>query len=335
MARAPVAVTATSRPSVVAELGWILNLLVQRAAYAEPALEELDLSLLPGVATLRPAIKERFAALWTDGLAGCPELLVAADQGHCMYAEAPTLFAWLSTLPRGVSERHELLTEPAADRRHIRRRLGLLNADVRMRRAYRDILEEVFELARPVWERRGRAKALKAAAAWSRLLAGQRTPSAVLHLMPPRHPLAAAERRTALALLRSRRSFTVVPIYFCMSGGQVADLAEELQIGVPASALEPSRRRRDAAFVADRARILAEPTRVLILIHLMSAPSGVMEMTRALGLSQPTVSEHVRVLAAAGLIRGKRQGSGNVYSASPRRFERLLEDARGTLARWS
>lgn len=327
--------TVTSRPSVVAELAWILNLLVQRAAYAEPALDELDLSLLPGVAALRPAIKERFAALWSDGLAGCPELLIAADQGRRIYAEAPALFGWLSTLPRGASEQPELLAEPAADRRHIHRRLFLLDADVRVRRAYRDILKEVFELARPVWERRGRAAALKAAAEWSRLLAIQRTPSAVLQAMPPRHPLAAAERRTALALLRSRRRLTVVPIYFCMSGGLATDLAEELHIGVPASALEPSRRRRDAAFVADRARILAEPTRVLILIHLMSAPSGVMEMTRALRLSQPTVSEHVRVLAAGGLIRGMRRGSRNVYRAAPRRFERLLEDARGTLARWT
>ena len=119
-----------------------------------------------------------------------------------------------------------------------------------------------------------------------------------------------------------------------MSGGQLADLGDHVHVGVPASALEPARRARDAAFVADRLRNLAEPTRVRILIYLMSAPSGVMEITRALEMTQPTVSEHVRVLAAAGLVRRVRSGGRTVYAASTHSLERLLEDARATLVRW-
>jgi ArsR family transcriptional regulator len=132
-----------------------------------------------------------------------------------------------------------------------------------------------------------------------------------------------------------RRRFTIVPIYACMSGGQVADLGDRVHIGVPASALEPVRRTRDATFVADRARILAEPTRVRILIHLMQGPSGVMQMTRALGMTQPTVSEHVRVLAAAGLIRRQDAGSRRSYVASWSRARRVIDDMHGTLARWA
>src|SRR5207302_4300799 len=37
-------------PSAPAEVAWLLNLLVQTARYAEPALAELDASLLPGIA---------------------------------------------------------------------------------------------------------------------------------------------------------------------------------------------------------------------------------------------------------------------------------------------
>jgi hypothetical protein len=36
-------------PSAPSELAWLLNLLVQTARYAEPALAELHASLLPGV----------------------------------------------------------------------------------------------------------------------------------------------------------------------------------------------------------------------------------------------------------------------------------------------
>ena len=136
------------------------------------------------------------------------------------------------------------------------------------------------------------------------------------------------------ALFRVRPRFALVPLYFCMSGGQIADLGDHLHVGVPASALEPARRTRDAAFVADRLRNLAEPTRVHILIYLMSAPSGVMEITRALRMTQPTVSEHVRLLAAAGLVRRVRTGSRTVYEGSAGSLDRLLEDARATLVRW-
>ena len=215
----------------------------------------------------------------------------------------------------------------------VRRRFALLGSDVRMRRSYRDILREVWQLARAGWARRGRARAARASAEWSRKLDEVETLRALIELLPPRHPLTRDERLSG-DLLR-RPHFVVVPVYFCMSGGQVADLGQRVHVGVPASALEPIRHTRDAAFVADRSRLLAEPTRVQILIHVMTQRSGVMQIARALGMSQPTVSEHVRVLARAGLIRVDERAGRKVYSASSSRVGRLVEDIGKTLARWA
>jgi DNA-binding transcriptional ArsR family regulator len=80
--------------------------------------------------------------------------------------------------------------------------------------------------------------------------------------------------------------------------------------------------------------VLAEPTRVHILIQVLSAPSGVMEIARALHVSQPTVSGHLKMLREAGLIQTRRFGSRTVMVASRKRIDRLLEDARVTIARW-
>ena len=312
-----------------------MDLLVQSARYAEPALEELDGSLLPGVAALRPKIKDAFAALFDDDVRGCPELLVLAAQGEAVEEHDPRrLLTSMSTLPKGRFAPADVWTEPQSARRSIRRRLELLSRDIGMRRAYRNLLVEVWELARPAWQRRGRAVAARAAAEWSRSLRAVATARALTRLMPPRHPLARRDKRAAADLFRRRRRATLVPVYFCMSGGQLADIGDRLLIGVPASALEPARRTRDAAFVAYRLRSLAEPTRVHILIHLMSTPCGVMEMTRALGMTQPTVSEHVRVLIAAGLVRRLERGGRTVLIASPEGLDRLLEDARATVSRW-
>jgi ArsR family transcriptional regulator len=321
--------------SAAAEIAWLLDLLVQTAPYAKPALDELDGTLLPGVLALQPKFRARFASLFNDSVRGCPELLVlAAQSGGIPEPDPRRLTAWLSTLPKNPPAVSDLLTEAGPSRRMIRRRFAVLNTDVGVRRAYRDIVMDTWELARPAWQRRGRAVLTKASVEWTRRLKSALTARALVKLMPPRHPLARRTQAAASALLRRRQRFAVVPVYFCMSGGQLADLGDHLHIGVPASDLEPARRARDAAFVADRLRNLAEPTRVHILIYLMSEPAGIMQITRALNMTQPTVSEHVRVLMSAGLVRRVRRGDSAIYTASPEGMERLLEDARATVERW-
>jgi DNA-binding transcriptional ArsR family regulator len=320
-------------PSVPAELAWLLDLLTQTARYAEPALAELDASLLPGVKGLRAPVMERTARLWNDSVPGCPELLLVADQADCMrHDSASRLLAWLTTGGPGPTVAgYELLTEPATDRPAIRARLRRLKEDVETRRAYRDLIAEVWRLAAPAWETRGRRLAFEACERWtSRLAAG----TSIEDLMPPRHPLTFADRLGFEDIFTERDEFALSPLYFCLSGGQVVDLTAYVHIGAPASDLLPVRKVRDAAFVADRLRVLAEPTRVHILIQLLSAPAGVMDLARVLHMSQPTVSGHLKVLRDAGLVQPRRAANRTVFVGSRKRIERLLEDARATIARW-
>ena len=320
-------------PSVPAELAWIMDLLTQTARYAEPALAELDSSLLPGVRELRAPVMQRAAQLWNDSLPGCPELLLVADQADCLRdGDGTRLLAWLTTGGSGPPvASYELLTEPAAGRTAIRSRLGRLKEEVETRRAYRDLVAEVWRLARPVWEARGRQVVVDACDRWTaRLDSG----TSIEDLMPPRHPLTIADRLGFEDLFIERDEFALSPLYFCLSGGQVVDLTAYVHIGAPASDLLPVRKVRDAAFVADRLRVLAERRRVHILIQLLSAPAGVMDLARILHMSQPTVSGHLKVLRDAGLVQPRRAAGRVVLVASRKRIERLLEDARATIARW-
>lgn len=319
--------------SAPSELAWLLNLLTQTAPFAEPALAELDRSLLPGIHQLRGPVGARFRRLWAqDHLPGCPELLpVAHLAGSLLDGDQVKLFSWLSAEGEIPVHDYELFSESAQDRPAVRARVRWLGKDAELRRAYHELLEEVWHVASGAWERDGRASVLKACVEWhARLDRG--TP--IEELVPPRHPLTRAEQLGFEDLLTLRMDFAISPVHFCMSGGHVADLGDFVHIAVPASDLHPIRRVRDAAFVADRLRVLAEPTRVHILIQLLSAPAGVMEVARVLRISQPTVSGHVKILRGAGLIQPRRLGAKTVFMASRKRVERLLEDARGTLARW-
>lgn len=319
-------------PSAPSELAWLLNLLAQTARYAEPALAELDASLLPGIGRLRQPVRVRLQQLWSDGLAGCPELMYAAHLADGVLDDEPDrLLAWLTKASRGSTSARAMLTEPEQDRPAIAQRLHRLRDDARARHAYRDILVDVWHVASSAWERDGRQVVAGACAVWKAKLD---TGASIEDLVPPRHPLTYADRLGFDDLFTHRKEFAISPLYFCMSGGHVIDLDDYVHIAVPSSDLVPVRKVRDAAFVSDRLRVLAEPTRVHILIQLLSAPSSVMEIARALRVSQPTVSGHLKILRDAGLVQTKRFGARLVLVASRKRVERLLEDARATIARW-
>jgi DNA-binding transcriptional ArsR family regulator len=60
---------------------------------------------------------------------------------------------------------------------------------------------------------------------------------------------------------------------------------------------------------------LADPTRRAILARLASGEADVSELMRPSGLSQPTISKHLRVLERAGLV-----SSGRDAQRRPRRL---------------
>jgi ArsR family transcriptional regulator, arsenate/arsenite/antimonite-responsive transcriptional repressor len=66
--------------------------------------------------------------------------------------------------------------------------------------------------------------------------------------------------------------------------------------------------------LAERLRALADPTRLGIVNRLAGAQElCVCDLTDSFGLSQPTISHHLRVLRDAGLVEGRKQGTWSYY----------------------
>ncbi|MER7460978.1 metalloregulator ArsR/SmtB family transcription factor [Micromonospora sp. NPDC126480] len=63
----------------------------------------------------------------------------------------------------------------------------------------------------------------------------------------------------------------------------------------------------------DAFTVLAEPTRRRILDRLCSAECSVGELVATLGVSQPTVSKHLRVLREAGLVTCRTAAQQRIY----------------------
>jgi DNA-binding transcriptional ArsR family regulator len=61
---------------------------------------------------------------------------------------------------------------------------------------------------------------------------------------------------------------------------------------------------------------LADPTRRAVFEGLRGGPRPVGEIARGLPVSRPAVSQHLRVLKEAGLVRERREGTRNFYSVN-------------------
>lgn len=78
-------------------------------------------------------------------------------------------------------------------------------------------------------------------------------------------------------------------------------------------------------------KVLADPARLRILSMLMQAADHevcVCDLTEPLGLSQPTVSHHMKVLREAGFTASERRGKWVYHCLRPER----LDEVRGALA---
>ncbi|WP_165865542.1 ArsR/SmtB family transcription factor [Vallicoccus soli] len=78
---------------------------------------------------------------------------------------------------------------------------------------------------------------------------------------------------------------------------------------------------------AELFKVLSTPLRLGIVVELARAERRVQELVDALGASQPLVSQHLRHLRAAHLVRGDRQGREVVYALADEHVAHIVLDA--------
>jgi len=87
--------------------------------------------------------------------------------------------------------------------------------------------------------------------------------------------------------------------------------------------------KRDAGDLATVFHALADPARLRLLSFISAQPDGeacVCNLTAPVGLSQPTVSHHLKVLSDAGLLAREKRGTWVFYQLVPERM-RAVRDA--------
>jgi DNA-binding transcriptional ArsR family regulator len=74
---------------------------------------------------------------------------------------------------------------------------------------------------------------------------------------------------------------------------------------------------------ASALQAIADPTRRQVFERLRRGPQPVGRLAAGLHVTRPAVSQHLRVLERAGLVRARREGTRRIYTVDRRGLEEL------------
>jgi len=90
--------------------------------------------------------------------------------------------------------------------------------------------------------------------------------------------------------------------------------------------IAPIPAREELDLLAETFRLLGDQTRLRILFLCLDKPRPVGEIAETLGLSQPLISHHLRLLRASRLVRGERRAKQVFYELADDHIRDLLVD---------
>src|SRR5579872_3433922 len=85
--------------------------------------------------------------------------------------------------------------------------------------------------------------------------------------------------------------------------------------------------------IAQRFRLLGEPTRIKLLDALRQGPDTVTDLQAATGASQQNVSKHLGMLVDAGMVHRVKDGNRAYFSIADESLFELCEQVCGSLRR--
>jgi ArsR family transcriptional regulator, zinc-responsive transcriptional repressor len=114
-----------------------------------------------------------------------------------------------------------------------------------------------------------------------------------------------------------------------VTAGAIPDSAvdDEHWPGRPAPAPTATRPRATLVAAGELLRALSAPVRISIVLQLRDSERCVHELVDALGVTQPLISQHLRVLKAAGVVDGERHGREVVYRLVDEHLSHIVVDA--------
>jgi DNA-binding transcriptional ArsR family regulator len=305
------------RVSVAFELMWALYMAKHEPNSEYPA--------RAGRLDADPGLAERIPAFWGDGEPCFTELLVVADRGGVLFEDDLNRFwAGLEAGLAGPDRSEPLTSEAPADRDLFLERLARLRRDPALRGRWLGLLRATWAAVAERWDAEGRA--VVESAAWD--LRGKLPEFATYADLAPM--VATCDFNGLVPQLvgeaaASGCAVMIVPAWLGRKGFLLS--LPDLVLWSPPTPTQPPGPSAETRQRARRYKALGDPTRLAIFEIIARRAHTVGDLSAHLGVAQPTVSNHVRVLRDAGLVRTE-DGGGRRLTADLPSFDRFLSEAR-------
>lgn len=286
-----------------------------------------------------PELVQRYTGFWDRAGLGeadgapyreCGELLVAGWHTGMLFAA--NVGAALDAAERAFAAGFEippLASEPAGVVALMRERVAWLQENSEGRGEFMGIVRALWQMIEPQWQRFGKQGAESAA----RDLATRARADVDIRTLVPGNNFVHKEafQRDILAA-RANGELIIVPLGLAGGGQFYWAFPGLVLIGAGIESAEREAKRRERAErAANKLKVLSDPTRVAILYELLKGrqhnPSTVTELASQFGLSQPTVSVHVKMLREAGLVQAERDGNQVFYRADEAVIKGYIDQA--------
>ena len=270
---------------------------------------------------------------WPDqlglGCAGFLEVIVLAHHaGRLFTAGAEELLEALPDAAASVpadARQLPLRSETDEDRRAVLTRLGLLKRSRARREQYVDLVRQVWTAIAEDFQTNGRPGIEQWVSRTRLAVAGGAGWQDVTDTSCFSDHLA-----TTIAGMDAGSTVTVVPAYYTHKG-MFVDLPGTVLVGVRSEPDGVVARARTEQ-LARQLKAISDPTRLAILDSLRRGPRTVTELAAAFSLSQPTVSNHVKLLRDAALLADERDGRRRQLVVRGDEVDRLVGGLQDLLA---
>jgi ArsR family transcriptional regulator len=260
---------------------------------------------------------------WGELLVGAwrAGVLLAADAGPAIERAVESLAEQFETPP--------LPSEPQHVWTLVDQRVDFLRHNAAARARYRDLLQRLWAVVEHYWERQGRREAQATA---TELQARLRNEQDLRRLVPGNTFVHKDIFQPQIAAARGRGELYLVALGLGGEGQLYWALPGFVVVGVGSGVGDKLARRRERAErAAGRFKVLSDPTRLAILAELLHADyhnaTTVTELASLFGLSQPTVSVHMKMLREAGLVTSERDGNQVSYRAADAILREFVQGA--------
>ncbi len=269
------------------------------------------------------ALTARLAGFWNDGPTFGSELLALAWTAGTFFEPAASFLDGFPDAVRLELSEGGFEHESESDRETIRRRLRVLAHDPARAASLLELLRDLWAAIEPAVEA---ARPLVDAEV-SALEAAFRETDDPASIFPERHILHRYGIEPEVRSAARAGRLAVTPSVFAGPRTSFLELPGLLTVALGlGQRADGDRRRKAARAVAARLKLLSDPRRVEALLLLGDRAYSVTDLAREMGLAQPTISVHVKLLREAGLLRSEKVGGRTAYHADAEQLRSALAE---------